>query len=395
MLSNDWIMLNNLKIGIVGCGHLGQAIAHSLIDKGLERKNLLISYRANPRTYEMLNTQGLTSCLSTNQEIFQKAGIVLITIRPQDITGLMNFPISEKALVVSCMAGVSTELLYQILGRNVYRMMFSGPDTIVSEKGVATIYPEHEHLEMLLRCMNLTHIKTITEDDLNVFTAGVCMPAAILTSKNPGQQQEAIDKIGKEYPLFSELYLWAIKILPCFQNNIQKEDYVARMITKGGITEAITNSLLEGEPLDIALQKGMKQTQEISKDIQQSLSNHLQTECLVSKQFMEVQKMDKLKNVTIVKKANVYFEGKVTSRTVLFEDGTRKTLGIILPGKYEFNTEEKERMEVLAGKINVLLPGSETWTSYEAGQSFEIPANCRFEITVEDVSDYCCSYLKE
>jgi len=275
LLSNDWIILNNLKIGIVGCGHLGQAIANSLIDRGLERQNLLISYRDNPRTYEILNAQGLTSCLSTNQEIFQKAGIILITIKPQDITGLITIPISEKAFVVSCMAGVSTELLYQILGINVYRMMFSGPDTIVSEKGVAAMYPEHEHLKMLLRCMNLKHIKTITEDNLDVFTAGVCMPAAILTTKNPGQQQEAIDKIGKEYPLLSELYLWAIKILPCFQNNIEKEGYVARMITKGGITEAITNSLMAGEPLDIALRKGINQTQEISKGIQQSLTNHL------------------------------------------------------------------------------------------------------------------------
>ncbi|WP_110953755.1 pyrimidine/purine nucleoside phosphorylase [Anaerosinus massiliensis] len=105
--------------------------------------------------------------------------------------------------------------------------------------------------------------------------------------------------------------------------------------------------------------------------------------------------MDKMKNVTIVKKANVYFDGKVTSRTVYFEDGTRKTLGIILPGEYEFGTADKEQMEVLAGKINVLFPDSETWTSFEAGQSFEIPANCKFKMAVDEVADYCCSYIKE
>lgn len=105
--------------------------------------------------------------------------------------------------------------------------------------------------------------------------------------------------------------------------------------------------------------------------------------------------MDRFENVVVVKKANVYFEGNVTSRTILFKDGTRKTLGIILPGKYEFGTGDKEHMEVLAGVISVLLPGSNTWTSYEAGQSFEIPVNCVFSVSVNQVSDYCCSYIKE
>lgn len=103
--------------------------------------------------------------------------------------------------------------------------------------------------------------------------------------------------------------------------------------------------------------------------------------------------MDILKNVTIIKKANVYYNGKVTSRTLFLEDGTRKTLGIILPGQYEFNTESKEQMEVLSGKLTVLLPDSKTWSSFEAGETFEIPENSKFEIKAAEVSDYCCSYV--
>lgn len=73
--------------------------------------------------------------------------------------------------------------------------------------------------------------------------------------------------------------------------------------------------------------------------------------------------MDMFEHVTVIKKANVYYDGKVTSRTVFLEDGTRKTLGIILPGEYEFGTDEKEVMEVLAGTLHVMLPGEETWKS--------------------------------
>ncbi|MDP4144854.1 MAG: pyrimidine/purine nucleoside phosphorylase [Bacillota bacterium] len=104
--------------------------------------------------------------------------------------------------------------------------------------------------------------------------------------------------------------------------------------------------------------------------------------------------MSKLNNVSVVKKANVYFDGKVTSRTVLLEDGEKKTLGIILPGQYEFATDDKEHMELLAGKLKVLLPNSMEWITINAGQTFEIPAHSKFKIIAEEVSDYCCSYLK-
>jgi uncharacterized protein YaiE (UPF0345 family) len=105
--------------------------------------------------------------------------------------------------------------------------------------------------------------------------------------------------------------------------------------------------------------------------------------------------MDKFENVSVVKKANVYFDGQVTSRTVLFADGTRKTLGIIMPGQYELGTDSKEIMEVLSGKLEVLLPNCQEWGSFEAGQAFEIPAQSKFKIAAKEVSDYCCSYIKE
>ena len=104
--------------------------------------------------------------------------------------------------------------------------------------------------------------------------------------------------------------------------------------------------------------------------------------------------MDRFEQVTIVKKANVYFDGKVTSRAVLFADGTKKTLGIILPGEYSFGTADRELMEILAGSLNVLLPGETAWVTFAEGQSFEVPANSRFSVATDGVCDYCCSYIK-
>lgn len=104
--------------------------------------------------------------------------------------------------------------------------------------------------------------------------------------------------------------------------------------------------------------------------------------------------MDKFDNVSVVKKANVYFDGKVTSRTVLFANGERKTLGIMAPGEYEFGTADKEIMEIMVGSLQVQLPGSAAWKSVSAGQTFDVPANSKFKLKVTTLTDYCCSYVK-
>ncbi|WP_371363216.1 Pyrimidine/purine nucleoside phosphorylase [Sporomusa rhizae] len=104
--------------------------------------------------------------------------------------------------------------------------------------------------------------------------------------------------------------------------------------------------------------------------------------------------MKNFENVSVIKQANIYFEGKVTSRTVLFNDGSRKTLGIMLPGDYEFGTAAAEVMEMLAGEMAVLLPGQSEWRTYKSGEQFEVPANSKFKLKVNTVVDYCCSYIE-
>lgn len=100
------------------------------------------------------------------------------------------------------------------------------------------------------------------------------------------------------------------------------------------------------------------------------------------------------KNVDLLKKANIYFDGKVTSRNYTDSEGVIKSLGIMLPGEYTFNTKAPEKMEIISGKVEVLLAGMESnWETYEGGDVFEVPANSSFEIKVDDITDYCCTYL--
>jgi uncharacterized protein YaiE (UPF0345 family) len=98
--------------------------------------------------------------------------------------------------------------------------------------------------------------------------------------------------------------------------------------------------------------------------------------------------------VNVVREANVYFDGRVTSRTLVFPDGTRKTLGIMLPGEYTFGTESAEVMEILSGKLEVQLPGASQWKMVSGGEVFEVAAHARFNLKVIEVTDYCCSYVE-
>lgn len=104
--------------------------------------------------------------------------------------------------------------------------------------------------------------------------------------------------------------------------------------------------------------------------------------------------MPTFENVTIVKQANIYFDGKVSSRTVRFADGSEKTLGFMLAGDYTFNTEAAEIMEIMAGELDVLLPESDEWQAIKGGESFNIPENSTFSLKIKTPTDYCCSYLK-
>jgi uncharacterized protein YaiE (UPF0345 family) len=101
----------------------------------------------------------------------------------------------------------------------------------------------------------------------------------------------------------------------------------------------------------------------------------------------------KFENVTALAKANVYFDGRVVSHTVLLADGSKKTLGIIYPGEYHFGTDAAERMDIVAGRCRVRLDGTSEWREYAEGSFFRVPAKSGFDIAVtSDIAEYVCSF---
>lgn len=102
--------------------------------------------------------------------------------------------------------------------------------------------------------------------------------------------------------------------------------------------------------------------------------------------------MAQFDNVSIIKQANVYFDGRCVSHTIQFADGSKKTVGVILPSSLTFNTGAPEVMEGVGGSCRVRLKGQSDWETYDAGQSFDVPANSSFEIACDEPYHYVCHF---
>ncbi|MFA5169978.1 MAG: pyrimidine/purine nucleoside phosphorylase [Sulfuriferula sp.] len=103
--------------------------------------------------------------------------------------------------------------------------------------------------------------------------------------------------------------------------------------------------------------------------------------------------MSQFDQVSVIKQANIYFDGKCVSHTVLFADGTKKTIGVIFPSQLVFNTGLPEIMEINAGKCKVKLAGESEWKTYQAGEQFSVSGNSSFDIETIETLDYVCHFV--
>ena len=99
-----------------------------------------------------------------------------------------------------------------------------------------------------------------------------------------------------------------------------------------------------------------------------------------------------ISNVSVATQANVYFDGRCVSHSLSLPDGTKKSVGVVLPMEQRFNTAQAEVMECVAGSCEYRLAGSDAWHTSRAGESFQIPANAYFDIRVTEPYHYICHY---
>lgn len=96
--------------------------------------------------------------------------------------------------------------------------------------------------------------------------------------------------------------------------------------------------------------------------------------------------------VSVTTKANVYFDGKCVSHNITYPDGTKKSVGVVLPATLTFNTGAPEIMECVAGSCEYKLAGTDAWVKSSSGEKFSVPGNSKFDIRVTDAYHYICHF---
>lgn len=101
---------------------------------------------------------------------------------------------------------------------------------------------------------------------------------------------------------------------------------------------------------------------------------------------------ERMEQIAVMTKANVYWDGRVTSRTCYRQDGSKFTLGIITAGIYTFGVGDREVVQLISGEVDVLLPGTSAWQHVAAPETFEVIANSSYQIRTYGVAEYLCDY---
>jgi pyrroline-5-carboxylate reductase len=163
------------------------------------------------------------------------------------------------------MAGVPLSSLEKVFGKNICRIMTSGPDTIHQNKAMVAIYPFNETVSRIITATGFTPIVLDEEQEMHYFTVGVCLPAALVLAKKLGVKVE-FDPRDRDpgYAIIHQLFSWAKSIIPQFASDEETGDYIRKMTTPGGITEAILINLEKNRDLGKALDAGVERSMTIS-----------------------------------------------------------------------------------------------------------------------------------
>jgi pyrroline-5-carboxylate reductase len=246
-----------------------------LIKNGLRKDRLLISHKGSEDTRRRAVELGLGSCLTDTASLMASADIMIIATRPQDVLSLPSSALKPGSLVISCMAGLPLDLLKTIFRGDVMRMMCSGPDTILGGRGIATTFPADPRAEAVLHMMGLRVFDSSFEEELDSFTVGICIPAILLNiCADERDVRDAVGGMMERYPVYKKLWGWIREISPACSGlgSDDRRASLENVSTKGGITQAMMDALLEGDSFSLAIQRGMHRGREITDTIRKDLA---------------------------------------------------------------------------------------------------------------------------
>lgn len=263
--------LMSCRVGLVGAGHLGRAIAQGLIDAGLPRTMVALCHEGSSRTRQALAETGLDDLVVDARELAEWAQVVLYLVRPQARAVIDGLVLRADALFISFLAGVAVGTLQVHPSQTPrVRVMTSTPDTLRAGKAIAAAFPAHNGLaEQLLTALRAQVFELDSESDFHAFTAlGPGLPVALTVWEGLGHitSESDIVALASEYGLkgWSEVLAWARSVQPQGLTHTQRDAYVTQATTPGGVLEAVSKAMVSGLSLTDSLRRGIARSNELS-----------------------------------------------------------------------------------------------------------------------------------
>jgi pyrroline-5-carboxylate reductase len=259
------MVLTEQRIGVIGAGHLGLAVAETLVARSLDRKHLRISHGTRAETRAHIAAAGLEDCIADNADICRDSDVVFIALRPNSVGVLEGLPLEDK-VVISTVAGVPISRLEALCGVPVKRVMLSGPDSIRNGTALGAFFPDDGAEKDFLALLGVTAYPLRDEEDFHVFTAAMCLPSAYLQIELIGSQgpTDLTGAYTAALPFWDTLVAWSRRAVPEGFCKDEKLAYISAMATKGGVTEAIVGGIAAGLPVEEACERGVNRSREIA-----------------------------------------------------------------------------------------------------------------------------------
>jgi pyrroline-5-carboxylate reductase len=370
-----------MKITFIGGGNMACAIIGGLVKQGLSAKNIQV-VEPNPERVKWIINKFNASVTEEISNIDQDTNVIVLAVKPQIMDTVVerlaqfSWP---RALFISIAAGVNIAQLANHLGTSspIVRFMPNMPALIgvgmtgmFANESVSEEQRQQAHA-VARACGEVleVHKEELIDAVTAVSGSGPAYFLLMMASMQKASQTLGISEKEAQL-LVNQTALGAASL--AINSPLSYTELCQQIASPQGTTEAALNTLKDENferATERAVQKAYNRAIELSG-----------------------KPVDHFKSVVIARKANQYFDGKVTSRTLEFMDGSLKTLGIMLPGNYEFSTQQHELMEIASGEMQLKKPNSDQWVTIKAGDSFEIEANSSFQVHVLKLVDYCCSY---
>ena len=264
--------INEKKIGMVGFGHLGSSIAMALVNGGFSKSNFMISYKGSRATMDRVSGMKLESCVRDSEYLMKNSDIVILAARPQNIREIAGNYVRKDTLILSFMAALPLSALSSFFDCRISRAMCSGPETISGGRGICVLHHGTNAARELVNLCGMREIEIKSENEIDAFTAGICIPPILMNIKVDERERiKALKNMSLRWSVYRELSGWieAELTLSAYKNDKKSLENIS---TKGGVSEAMVTSLINEGSFLPSVQRGIERCAELRSELCKSLA---------------------------------------------------------------------------------------------------------------------------